>query len=210
MNEVVLSAQNSECKLINLAKEFDITFSIISVMPSYYDDICGTLLLEFHASAEAMEKVKDYIVATEKFRLISIEKISPDTHIVLFEEKDSCGCLALAKSGCFLSKCDFSPTGALINIITSKKNSLFTFVNSLSDSGFKITIKRKRGCNLGLDELTDRQREVVRLAYDRGYFDVPKQVSLKELSDEVGVSPSSVDEILKRAEKKILCHYFGR
>ncbi len=167
-------------------------------------------MLEFHASEQQIEQINEFINKTEKFTLISTEKVSDDTYVLLFSEKDSCGCRALAKAGCFFSTCEFNPKGALINIITGHNGSLFTFMSSLEEKGFKLLIKRKRGCSFCLDELTDRQREVVQLAYNRGYFEVPKLISLKELSDEVGVSPSSVDEILKRAEKKILSRYFMR
>ncbi len=167
-------------------------------------------MLEFHATPQKIEKIDEFIKRSEKFTLLSIEKISPDTYVVLSYEKDSCGYRALATSGCFFSACEFTPSGAIINIITGHDGSLFTFMSSLEEKGFNLFIKRKRGCNFCLDELTDRQREVVHIAYERGYFEVPKLISLKELSDEVGVSPSSVDEILKRAKKKILSRYLMR
>jgi predicted DNA binding protein len=194
---------------LQLAAELDMTFKILNAIPVYGDDGC-TLMLEFHATPEQMIYITDFFTKTEKFTLISNEKIGKDTYIVMFTESKSCGCEALSSSGCFLSTCEFTPGGALINIITGPNGSLYAFMSKLEEKGFKLVIKLKRGCNQGLEDLTDRQREVVQLAYSRGYFDVPKQISLKELSDEVGVSPSSVDEILKRAEKKILSHYFMR
>lgn len=54
------------------------------------------------------------------------------------------------------------------------------------------------------DLLTDRQKEVVATALSLGYFDFPRKVGLTELSKRVGVKPSSLSEILRSAERKIM------
>lgn len=46
--------------------------------------------------------------------------------------------------------------------------------------------------------LTDPQRELIEHAYDRGYFDVPRRVTLVELAEDLGVSDQSVNERLRR------------
>jgi hypothetical protein len=51
--------------------------------------------------------------------------------------------------------------------------------------------------------LTRRQVEVFRRAWVEGYFEVPRRVSLTELSNRMGVAASSLSEILAVAEKKL-------
>lgn len=46
--------------------------------------------------------------------------------------------------------------------------------------------------------LTDVQRETLELALDRGYFEVPRNVSMQELAEELGVSGQAVSERLRR------------
>lgn len=46
--------------------------------------------------------------------------------------------------------------------------------------------------------LTPEQRETLVLASERGYFDVPQQVTVGELADELEVSPTSASERLRR------------
>jgi predicted DNA binding protein len=46
------------------------------------------------------------------------------------------------------------------------------------------------------DGLTDEQREVFRLAYERGFFEIPRQVTLEELGEELGISNQPVSERL--------------
>jgi hypothetical protein len=47
--------------------------------------------------------------------------------------------------------------------------------------------------------LTSLQYEALSLAAERGYFEVPRQVTLKQLSDEIGVSHQALSECLRRA-----------
>lgn len=54
------------------------------------------------------------------------------------------------------------------------------------------------------DGLTDRQREALRIAYERGYFDIPRKASLDDVADELGVSASSVSERLRRAQTQLI------
>jgi len=50
------------------------------------------------------------------------------------------------------------------------------------------------------DALTDRQREAVRVAYELGYFEIPRKASLDDVAAELGISASSCSERLRRAQ----------
>jgi predicted DNA binding protein len=52
--------------------------------------------------------------------------------------------------------------------------------------------------------LTDAQREGLTVAFDRGYFEVPREVTLDELAAELDVSPQAVSDRIRRGLKKIL------
>jgi predicted DNA binding protein len=54
------------------------------------------------------------------------------------------------------------------------------------------------------DGLTNRQREALRTAYEPGYFEVPRRVSLQDLATELGISASSASERLRRAQTQLL------
>lgn len=55
-----------------------------------------------------------------------------------------------------------------------------------------------------LDELTDRQREVIRTAFDTGYYEVPREASTEDVAAELDLDPSTVAEHLQRAERNVL------
>lgn len=53
-------------------------------------------------------------------------------------------------------------------------------------------------------ELTDRQRETLLLAYEEGYFDVPREITLVGLAELLGVSDQAVSERMRRATAKLV------
>ena len=57
-------------------------------------------------------------------------------------------------------------------------------------------------------DLTTRQEQIVKMALELGYFEFPKKIRLEELSERLGISPGTLSEILRRAEKHILTRYF--
>lgn len=58
--------------------------------------------------------------------------------------------------------------------------------------------------------LTSKQERVLKSALELGYYEYPKRISTEELSKSVGLAPSTVSEILRRAEKRIISGYFDR
>ena len=52
--------------------------------------------------------------------------------------------------------------------------------------------------------LTDRQRELLVEAVERGYYDTPRRCTVTELADAVGVAKSTCSETLHRAEDQVV------
>ncbi|MDS0222425.1 helix-turn-helix domain-containing protein [Haloarcula sp. S1AR25-5A] len=52
--------------------------------------------------------------------------------------------------------------------------------------------------------LTDTQQEALTLAYERGYFESPRDVTMAELGTELGISQQAVSSRLRRGIKHIL------
>jgi len=54
------------------------------------------------------------------------------------------------------------------------------------------------------DGLTDQQRDVLRLAVERGYFEVPREASLSDLAATLDISPETVREEVHRGANNVL------
>lgn len=59
-----------------------------------------------------------------------------------------------------------------------------------------------------LDRLTDRQRQVLVTAYERGYFDRPRGASAETIASDLGISVSTFSEHLGAAVSKLVRDLF--
>ena len=60
-----------------------------------------------------------------------------------------------------------------------------------------------------LSMLTEGQREALVTACEEGYFDIPRQVTLTELADRLGISDTAVSQRLRRAHSTICANFLG-
>jgi predicted DNA binding protein len=90
--------------------------------------------------------------------------------------------------------------------LSTTSSRLSTLGDHLDDLGidFRIEYVRSFGDRETDELLTDRQREVFLAGLERGYYDTPREVTLTELAEALGVSKATVSDILHRAEGKIL------
>lgn len=84
---------------------------------------------------------------------------------------------------------------------------LSAMVAEAEANGIDVTLERLhdyRTQETVLETLTPRQREVLEVAFDRGYYDVPRRASAAEIAAELGLDDSTVSEHLQRAEHNLL------
>ncbi len=90
------------------------------------------------------------------------------------------------------------PHGAIVEYIISKT----TLLNELKKTGCTILLAHP------IEEmdymLTIKQEQVLVNAYLRGFYSYPRKIKLTELSRQLGISPSTLLELLRRAEAKIV------
>jgi hypothetical protein len=60
-----------------------------------------------------------------------------------------------------------------------------------------------------VSKLTDKQLEILELAYNHGYFEIPRETSETKLADELDVAQSTVSERLRTAERALLELIYG-
>jgi predicted DNA binding protein len=55
--------------------------------------------------------------------------------------------------------------------------------------------------------LTARQEEIMMMAFEQGYFETPFRAKLKDLARAIGVSQTTLSEILRKGQKRIVVDY---
>lgn len=111
-----------------------------------------------------------------------------------------------------VSEPEVTPTEAGIDItVVGKQEALSDRVSDYEDVA-KVGLRSLgtyEGPNEALDALTERQREVLEVARDLGYFEVPRAVTTEEMAAELEVSPSTVREHLQRAQRNVVYAVLG-
>lgn len=53
-------------------------------------------------------------------------------------------------------------------------------------------------------QLTDTQREALVLAYEQGYFNTPREATLEEIADELGITQQALSSRLRRGNRRLI------
>ncbi len=117
-------------------------------------------------------------------------------------------CKDVVKSKCFLASVDVTSDGAKWTVIGNNE-SFRELLGSLEKHKIPFEVKMKRNLE-DTELLTGRQEQLLAIAFERGYFDFPKKVGLEELAALADVKTSTLAEILRRGQKKILGEYLAR
>ncbi len=138
------------------------------------------------------------------FQVIYSNKFNTIYRVLIDASKCPCilgerKCLVLHPvPGVMLKSSVISPHGLLCELIVSKSSAL----NELRQRGCRILIMH------GIEEydymLTHKQELAVLYAYLTGYYQFPRKVSLKDLSAKLGLSVSTIAELIRKAEAKIV------
>ena len=119
-------------------------------------------------------------------------------------------CRALTGSDCFLtSALSLEDGGVEWKLITGAEGSLSDLIENLEENGCRVELKS--AVHLSKKSLlTNRQEEIIRAAFDKGYYDYPKKSTIEKLAKMFDISPSTLGEIIQRGEKKIVLEHFSR
>jgi predicted DNA binding protein len=91
-------------------------------------------------------------------------------------------------------------------LITDNNLTVGKIVDDLENFGCNVRIEKvisfgKRGV------LTERQEEVVRVALASGFFDFPRKIGTAELATRLGISVSTLSEVLRATQRRIFSEY---
>ncbi len=118
-------------------------------------------------------------------------------------------CSTLATSNCFLVRSTTEDSGAIRwEVVAEDRAAIRELVERLQGAGIAAALGSLAEAS-DEDALTHRQAEILQTALERGYFDYPKAIGIRELAATFHASTSTVSEILRKGQKKVLREYFG-
>jgi predicted DNA binding protein len=143
---------------------------------------------------------------------------SGDRGLVELVVEDGCPARALAIRGALPTTVEGTPEGGTVVAEIMPEDDPGEIVDAVLDAhALELVAKRTRSDpsplvdaeSLGpavLDELTDRQREVLTTAFDAGYYDRPRGKTGEEIATQLDISPTTFQEHVRAAERKLVGH----
>jgi len=92
------------------------------------------------------------------------------------------------------------------------RNTLAQTVEFCENHGLKFDVRRVREMNMvpsGRWGLTDEQYEALRVAWDTGYFGVPREADLGDVADRLNISHQALSERLRRGHTNLIKETIG-
>lgn len=119
-------------------------------------------------------------------------------------------CSIILNSDCYLRDAKALPEGLVEwRVFTSGVEALNSMITRLRKAGCEVELVKNRRSE-SADILTRRQRLVVQKAIEFGYFDYPRRITACALAKKVNISPPTLAEILRSAEKKMSEFYLRK
>jgi len=117
---------------------------------------------------------------------------------------------AVSKSKTFCMTCPFitpsRPDGYVPwTVLVPSLESLKNFIRVLERRNIELKIIGSNKIAIG--PLTVREFEILRTAFNLGYYDYPRSISFNELAKKLGIVPSTLSEELRKAERKVIATY---
>jgi predicted DNA binding protein len=165
-------------------------------------------IVEVSSARESAEELIDAISQSKDIKGVDLVRLDPHRIMGMITTRSCPVCSTLAGLNCSLVSASTKDDGRMEwKILISGEDTLKQITDRLESKGVLYTIVGQTHLT-AKNDLTARQEQIAKIALELGYFEFPKKIKLEELSERLGISPGTLSEILRRAEKNILSRYF--
>jgi predicted DNA binding protein len=118
-------------------------------------------------------------------------------------------CCSMVGSEGFLVDSRMNKDGKIVwRLLASEKEAIRQIIADLENHRYHVELLKLT--SVDMEELmTSRQEDILQIAFERGYFDYPKRISLRDLASMFDVSISTLSEMLRKGQRKIMEEYFA-
>jgi predicted DNA binding protein len=166
-------------------------------------------LFEITCAAELTDRVVDFLKLDDYVYDIDIVKGRPGRIIGSLRTRKCTACRTFANASCYLVSASSRSDGKLEWTLLGSDTMVKTLLKELEDAQVVADVLRVSQLQ-GEEELTARQEHVLQIALEKGYFEFPKKISLRQLAKMLEISPATLTEILRRGQKRVLQEHFKR
>ena len=124
----------------------------------------------------------------------------------------ACVCGTISQYDCVFDVTGVKNGSLVISIVVEDRALLSEIVSALEETGATVRLRRlsyqseDKNPTLEIDaaDITAKQREAVELAIELGYYDRPRNATLTDLAESLGISKSAVSQRLNAVELTLI------
>ncbi len=196
---IVIEIENKKCRILK-------TLKTLGVSQFRYMDIRGfkggSIRHLVKLPSEQIDKIK------KRLDNIEVSKFEGKTSI-WFESVGCDVCNTILSHGSFLiSGTSVKELSFIYSFISPNYDAFKSIISALEKHQFKPKILEIEKYETKRKTLTEKQERVLWLALNSGFFDYPRKIDTVELSGKLGISPSTLSEIVRRAIRRLSKDYF--
>jgi predicted DNA binding protein len=190
----------------DLCTSCDLSVKVLKCVP--VNGRGGMSLLQIDSPSDASgTSIAERIRSLEPRCQIDLTPAGPGRFIGTAQTSACAVCALLAESGCFLDSATSRNDGLLQwNILSPNAEALRKLVDKVTRLGCEVELKKVSRLTTA-SELTRAQERVLQIAYDQGYFEIPRKTNLDKLARQLEISKATLDVMIRRAQRKIIASH---
>jgi predicted DNA binding protein len=190
----------------DLCTSCDLSVKVLKCMPMNGNG--GMSLLQIDSPEDMTgTALSERIRAIEPRCNVNLTPSGPGRFVGTAQTSTCVVCKLLAEYGCFLDSATSENNGLLRwNVIAPNAEALKALVEKIKILGCSVELKKVSKVSTA-SELTRTQQRVLQIAYDLGYFEIPRKINLDKLAKRLEVSKATLDVMIRRAQKKIIASH---
>lgn len=206
MFDVVLRVIPPKSWVVEVSKRQSAPIFILDCLP--FGESGGKGLIEIHGDERTKHTILKEIESHPDVLKIHISNDVDGRLSAAVVAKNWVACSTILKSDCFLRSARTVKGGKVEwNLLVEDESTLSMLVKDLKGAGCKVELVRKTMVKEH-HAITKRQEYVLRRALESGYYDYPRRITARQLALKLKMAPSTLSEVLQRAEKRLAEYYF--
>lgn len=134
-------------------------------------------------------------------------------HLVEESVEASCICPVFNEHDCIATIEIIDPPGFVVSIAARERDEFTSIVGALREADanprlVQITQSSDpteyQRLEFDMEDITDKQREAIRIAVEKGYYEKPRRATLGDLAEQLDISRSAVSQRLTAVESKMV------
>jgi predicted DNA binding protein len=161
------------------------------------------------AGKDQGDELKRRLKAMKEVVNVDVTELEPNHLLGVVTSKNCVVCPAIADvdASCFISSAATEEDCSVGYKVLLSRENVPVIINRLSKTGAEYKVAEISTVS-SLPGLTSRQERILKTAMELGFYDFPRKVTNEELAAKLGVKPSTLSEIVRRAERKVVGKYF--